>query len=395
MEMEKKLKKRRIVLGVAIALLVAYLFAGDQVKAAYHTIRGVISPFTLGAIFAFILNVPMRAIERRLDFIKKARFKRFVSVVITVLIVLVILSMVSYLLVDQIVRELTKLSSQVDIPQLEAWVLKISKLEGANPLETVKTVIGYFTKNSNGAIGSVLSGAFSAIGSIAAGVLEALIALVFAFYCLFQKETLCRQGRKLLYAFFAEENADKVIRVVRLSSKTFADFLSGQCLEAFILGSLFAIFMAIFRMPYILLVSTLIAVTAFIPYVGAWTGAIIGGLLILIGGEPMKAVVYVIMSIVLQAIENNIIYPRVVGRSVGLSGMWVLVAIAVGGALKGIIGMIVMIPMAAVIQTLLREATGKRLGNKNIDPEKLTPQPPEMRQRFFGRKKAEKTKDSE
>ena len=395
MEMEKKIRKRRIVLGAAIALLVAYLFAGDQVKAVYHTIRGVISPFILGAIFAFILNVPMRAIERRLNFVKNAKFKRFISVAITVLIVLVVLSLVSYLLVDQIVRELTKLSSQVDIPQLEAWVLKISKLEGANPLEIVKTVIGYFTKNNNGAIGSVLSGAFSAIGSIAAGVLEALIALVFAFYCLFQKEVLCRQGRKLLYAFFAEENADKVIRVVRLASKTFADFLSGQCLEAFILGSLFAIFMAIFRMPYILLVSTLIAVTAFIPYVGAWTGAIVGGLLILIGGEPMKAVVYVIMSVVLQAIENNIIYPRVVGRSVGLSGMWVLVAIAVGGALKGIIGMIVMIPMAAVIQTLLREATAKRLGNKSIDPEKLTPQPPEIRERLLGRKKTGKSKDSE
>lgn len=395
MKMEKKIKKRRVVLGVAIALLVAYLFAGEQVKAVYHVVRGVVSPFILGAIFAFILNVPMRAIERRLGFVKKAKFKRFLAVALTVLIVLVVLSLVSYLLVDQIVKELTKLSTQVDIPQLEAWVRKISKLEGSNPLEVIKSVVGYFTKDENGAIGTVLSGAFSAIGSIAAGVLEALIALVFAFYCLFQKEILCRQGRKLLYAFFAEENADKVIRVIRLSSKTFADFLSGQCLEACILGSLFAISMAIFRMPYILLVSILIAVTAFIPYVGAWCGAIVGGLLILIGGEPMKAVVYVIMSIVLQAIENNIIYPRVVGHSVGLPGMWVLVAIAVGGALKGIVGMVVMIPMAAVVQTLLREATGKRLDAKNIDPEKLKPQPPEMRQKFFGRKKAKKDKESE
>ena len=267
------------------------------------------------------------------------------------------------------------------------------KFENLDPDAIFDQVVATFGEG----LQSVLSGAFAMIGTISEGLVNFVIAIIFSLYCLFQKETLARQGRKLLYAFVSETRADGVIRVLRLSNNTFANFLSGQCIEVCILGTLFAIVMVIFRMPYVLLISSLIAITAFIPMIGALVGCAVGAFLILLDGDVMKALLFVVMSIVVQQFENNVIYPRVVGNSIGLSGMWVLVAVAVGGAIMGPIGMILMIPMASVIQTLLRETTAKRLAEKNIDPEKLKDQPPQVRQRMWVRnmKKRSSEQDQE
>ena len=243
-------------------------------------------------------------------------------------------------------------------------------------------------------VSTIVDGAFSAIGSIAGAFMDAFIAVVFCVYCLFQKETLARQGRKLLYAFLPEKFCDNTVRILRLTNATFSNFLSGQCVEVCILGSLFAITMVIFGMPYIPLVSVLVAVTAFIPVVGAWVGCIFGAFFILVA-NPIQAVWFVIMFIVLQQIENNLIYPRVVGTSIGLSGMWVLVAVAVGGELGGVAGMFLMIPVASVIYTLLREVTNNRLAGKTIDSEKLKDQAPELLPRVkFAKRKDKKDKES-
>jgi predicted PurR-regulated permease PerM len=208
-------------------------------------------------------------------------------------------------------------------------------------------------------------------------VVNFVIAIVFALYSLFQKEVLARQGRRLLYAFVPEKAADYVVRVLRLTNSTFSNFLSGQCVEVCILGSLFAITMAIFKMPYIPLISVLIAVTAFIPIVGAWVGCIVGAFLIFVA-EPSQAFWFVIMFVILQQVENNLIYPKVVGTSIGLSGMWVLVAVGIGGQLMGVAGMFLMIPIVSVFYTLLQEQTNRRLSLREIDPEKLSVQPPEL-----------------
>jgi predicted PurR-regulated permease PerM len=220
--------------------------------------------------------------------------------------------------------------------------------------------------------------------------MDVVIAIVFAVYCLFQKETLARQGRKLVYAFLPEKTADYIVRVLRLTNATFSNFFSGQCIEVCILGSMFAISMAIFRMPYIPLVSVLVAVTAFIPVVGAWVGCVLGAFFILVA-NPLQALWFVIMFVVLQQIENNLIYPRVVGTSIGLSGMWVLIAVGVGGSLMGVAGMFLMIPVTSVIYTLLTEYTNKHLRNKTIQESKLEVQPPEI-QRIRDRHKAKKEK---
>ena len=245
-------------------------------------------------------------------------------------------------------------------------------------------------------VSTIVSGAFSAIGTAASLVMNAFIAVVFTVYCLFQKETLSRQGRKLLYAFLPEKFADQTIRILRLTNSTFSNFLSGQCLEVVILGSMFAVSMAIFGMPYIPLVSVLVAVTAFIPVVGAWVGCVFGAFLIFVA-NPMQAVWFVLMFVILQQIENHMIYPRVVGTSIGLSGMWVLVAVSLGGSLMGVAGMFLMIPLVSVLYTLLGEYTHKRLDCRQIDPDKLVEHPPILKSGFkenWQRKKAKRQSKS-
>jgi len=231
----------------------------------------------------------------------------------------------------------------------------------------------------------------STIGSVASFAMDLFVAIVFAIYCLFQKETLARQGRKLLYSFAKERFADRVIHVLRLSNSTFSNFLSGQCIEVCILGIMIAISMAILKLPYIPLVSVLVAVTAFVPIVGAWAGCVIGAFFMLVN-DPMQAVWFVVMFLVVQQIEGNLIYPKVVGTSIGLSGMWVIVAISVGGDLFGIVGMLLMIPFASVVQTVLREEVAIRVYQRKINPEKLQAQPPILKSHLKERREVNKEK---
>ena len=257
----------------------------------------------------------------------------------------------------------------------------MDKLDLSNLVQRAITV-------ATDSISVLITSAFQAVGEIASGLINLVISVVFSIYCLYQKETLARQGRKLLYAFLPEKTSDEIVRIMRLSNSTFSNFLSGQCLEACILGLLFAIVMTIFRMPYVPLISVMIAFSAFIPVVGALSACFIGAFLILMN-DPVQAFWFVIMSFVLQQFENNVIYPKVVGTSIGLSGMWVLVAVGIGGGLMGAGGMILMIPIASVLYTLLSEATHSRLKDRNIDPEKLKAQPPERRP-WFKEKRAAK-----
>ena len=206
---------------------------------------------------------------------------------------------------------------------------------------------------------------------------SSVIGTVFAIYALGRKEILASQGRRILYSVMSEKRADEVIRISRLTNVTFSNFISGQCLEAVILGGLFAVTMALFKMPYIPLVSVVIAVTALIPVVGAFVGCIVGTFFILVN-DPLQALSFVALFLVLQQLEGNLIYPRVVGTSIGLPGMWVLLAVAVGGELMGVAGMFLMIPFASVLYTLLRELTNNRLLLRQVDEDKLIPQPPEL-----------------
>ena len=388
-------KTLRSVIFGAMACIVLYwiLHETDRVIGVFNGVLSMFSPFIVGCGLAFVLNVPMRAFENSMEDVKKPGLRRLIAIVLTIVVFALILTVVFLLLIPQIESTIDALIPQIQgfaeetgvlindflqkNPEIMEWVTSSTGLESidwGSLTDKALTVIGE-------SISAILPGAVSAIGSITGAVVDLVVSVVFAVYCLFRKETLARQGRKILYAFLPEKWADEIIRVLRLTNSTFSNFLSGQCLEVCILGCLFAVAMWIFRMPYIPLISVLVAVTAFIPMVGAFVGCILGAFFILVE-DFFLAIGFVVMFIILQQIENNMIYPRVVGSSIGMPGMWVLLAVIVGGELLGVAGMFLMIPLTSVIYTLIGELTNTRLARRDIDPEKLRPQPPELRAPF-------------
>ena len=386
MQIEKKTLKNIFFCAAGCILLYWILHETERFRSVFTFLKGVLSPFILGAGLAFIINVPMRSIEHKFVRIKKEVFRRVVALLLTVLVILLVLALVFYLLIPQVIETATTfaeslppffakvqtgvmdfLNNNPELLELLGENVSFDSLDLGGIIEKAVDMVG----NS---VSTIVAGAFNAIGGIAGVIMNAVIGIIFAIYCLFNKETLARQGRKLLYAYLPETWSDNIIRVMRLTNTTFSNFLSGQCLEVCILGCMFAVSMAIFRMPYIPLVSVLVAVTAFIPVVGAFVGCIFGAFFILVN-DPIQAVGFVVLFLVVQQIEGNVIYPRVVGDSVGLPGMWVLLAVAVGGELMGVAGMFLMIPMASVIYTLLREITNMRLQRRKVDESKLIPEP--------------------
>lgn len=378
MHIEKRTLKN-IFIGVAACIVLYWLLhATESVNSFFAMIYGILSPFLLGAGIAFILNVPMRAIEHRLVKITNEKVRRVLALTITCLLAILVLSLVIGLLIPQLTETFKNLMPTLKglIDSVEG---KLSSIMADNP--SLKNWLNFDGDNKLIDLGGFAQQAITAIGSITGALMNVFVSLVFAVYCLCQKETLARQGRKIIYAYLPERFCDRSIEILQLTNTTFSNFLAGQCIEVCILGVLFAIAMWIFGMPYIPLISVLVAVTAFIPVVGAWIGCISGAFLIFLI-NPIQAVTFVVMSVVLQQFENNVIYPRVVGTSIGLSGMWVLVAVGVGGGLMGVAGMFLMIPIAAVIQNLLRESINNKLEEKDIDPKKLQPSRRKFRRRL-------------
>ena len=211
--------------------------------------------------------------------------------------------------------------------------------------------------------GTMLNTTFSAAVSIVSGVSSFLIGFIFAIYILLQKETLGRQIKKVLAAFLPEPAVGRILDITALTERTFSHFLTGQCAEAVILGTMFFVVLTVIRLPYALLIGVLIAFTALIPIFGAFVGLAVGVFLMLMV-NPMDALIFTITFFVLQQIEGNLIYPYVVGNSVGLPSIWVLVAVTVGGSMMGIVGMLIFIPLCSVLYALLRDGVNTRLGKK-------------------------------
>ena len=393
MKIDKSILKKLFVLAAGCILFAWLVLDTARATAMFSAVWGLISPFVVGAGIAFVFNVPMRAIERQLADIRKAGFRRVISIVLTILCLVLIVMFVFEMLIPQIQLTVASLSQTIpvfveglaaklvvlmqDHPETSAWIQESLKLESLDWNGILKETLGFLGNQ----VSTVMGSAVSVIGSVTGAIINGVVSTAFAIYCLARKEILARQGRRLLYSLISEQHADQVIRVLRLTNSTFSNFISGQCLEACILGCLFAVAMAIFKMPYISLVSVVIAVTALIPVVGAFVGCILGAFFILVN-NPIQALTFVIMFLIIQQLENNLIYPRVVGTSIGLPGMWVLVAVTVGGDLMGVGGMLLMIPVTSVIYALLREFTEKRLAERGIPAEKLQNQPPELTNQY-------------
>ena len=406
MEINKK-AFRRLIGGVVLCIFVYWLLhETERVTAFLGGIVSLLSPFVIGAALAFILNVPMRSIERfLLQGVQKLSIRRAIAILLTIVIILLVIAVVVVLLVPQVdatvqslVGELPAFFERTEIavgeflennPEAMEWLNTNTDLENFDWMSIVQKVATI----AGNSVTVILNSAISVFGSIVSAIVTAIIAIVFAIYGLSRKEVLARQGRRLLYSFLPERISDEIIRIMRLTNSTFSNFISGQCLEACILGCMFAIAMAIFGMPYIPLVSVLVAVTALVPLVGAFVGCIFGALFILVD-SPLLALWFVVLFLVLQQIEGNLIYPKVVGTSIGLPGMWVLLAVTIGADTMGVGGMLVMIPLASVLYALLREFTDFRLKQLKIDPEKVKDQPPLLKSNFKEKRKQAKEKIS-
>ncbi len=406
MTIDKKFLRQLLWGAAGCVFLYWLLHETERLVAFLGDITGVLSPFIVGAAMAFILNVPMRPIERMLGGIKKPGARRGVAVLLTLLAVIVVLTGVIWLLVPQIVTTVEQLISVLPgfferiyleameflsaNPELEGWLRSNTNFDSINWGEWIQKILSLV----GGSVTAVMNGVLGAVISLSSGIFNAILSLVFCIYCLTRKEILARQGRRLLYSILPEHVCDETIRILRMTNATFSRFLSGQCLEAVILGCMFAVSMSIFKMPFMPLVSVIIAVTALVPIVGAFAGCILGAFFILVQ-DPILAFWFVIMFLVLQQIEGNLIYPKVVGSSIGLPGMWVLVAVAVGGDLMGVAGMLLMIPLAAVLYTLAREFTTKRLADRGIARCKLNEQPQEIISKRREKRKAKKAQAQE
>ncbi|MBE7721426.1 MAG: AI-2E family transporter [Lacrimispora celerecrescens] len=367
---DSTIKKIRGLIVFAVIVVVAGWNYRSLFALAMRLI-GFVSPFLLGGVMAFILNVPMRRIEKMLPVKEESRLRRPFSLCLTLVFVVGVLLLVIFVVMPQLFE--TILSLQNSIPAFLASVKEeAERLFAQNPeiadyINSIQIdwkaflegVVGFL---STGA-GSVLSSTVSAAMSIINGVTTFVIALVFAIYILLQKETLSRQFQKLMKAFLPEAVMVRTLEILKLVSETFSNFLAGQCLEAVILGSMFFLTLSVFRLPYGLLIGVLIAFTALIPMFGAFIGCAIGAFLMLMV-KPLDAVIFLIIFFVLQQVEGNFIYPHVVGNSVGLPSIWVLVAVTIGGSAMGIVGMLVFIPLCSVVYAILREIVNGRLEKK-------------------------------
>lgn len=371
------LKKIRGLILFTIFVLVA-LWNYELVFDGVQFVWGVIFPFVLGGVIAFIVNIPMRFFEEKIFDKTKSKKKRWanklarpLSLIITLLVIIGVIATVVLVVVPELGNTLLNLGKTIQdfIPKLQEWAIKtfednqeIAKWISEINFKWDEILSQGLDFLKNGA-SSVLGSTFEAAKSIISGVTTFFISFVFSCYILVQKEKLGEQVKKLMCAFMPEDWRNILLALGTVVNKSFTNFFTGQCLEAVILGLMFLVTMAIFGLPYALLISVLIAFTALIPIFGAFIGCAVGALLIFMV-SPAKALIFIIMFLVLQQLEGNFIYPHVVGNSVGLPSIWVLVAVSIGGSLMGLAGMLIFIPITAVVYTMLRGIVNRRLGLK-------------------------------
>jgi predicted PurR-regulated permease PerM len=377
---KEDLRKIRGLILFTIVVMVS-LWKYSVILGALGFVLKILFPFLLGAAIAFILNVPMHFLEQKLFYHKGTqegkwtkRLARPLSLILTIFIVIGVFVLVMFVVVPKLGGTFMSLGKNIQnfVPKVQYWGEELFNsnkeimtwLNGVtiNWEQVFNRIMEFFRNGAS----SLLDSTFTVAKNIVSGMTTFIIAFVFACYILLQKEQLNIQIRKIMYAYLKKDFVEKALAVCSLTYKTFSSFLTGQCVEAVILGTMFFIAMTIIRLPYALLVGVLIAFTALIPIFGAFIGCFVGAFLILMVA-PMKALIFVAMFLVLQQIEGNLIYPKVVGNSVGLPSIWVLAAVSIGGSLMGIVGMLIFIPVVSVIYALFRNNVYSHLQQKGID----------------------------
>lgn len=366
---------RHIILFTALVVLCVINLR--EIFGMFQFMLGIIQPFVWGSAIAFVVNIPLNGIEKHLlgswQGTRAKKLKRPVSMLLSLLLIVVLLVFVIMTVVPQLGRTIVDLGNKLPA-FLDNLVAELEKLCASNPqiigyleeLEDISfdwdKIFGSAVRFLQNGVGSMVTSTVSVAGTIIGVIVNLAVAIIFSLYVLSQKEKLGDQGRRILQAYLPQKMNAQVLRVLKLLGYNFNSFISGQCLEAVILGTMFVVVLAVFRIPYALLIGVLIAFTALIPIVGAFIGCAVGAFLILVD-SPAKAVLFVVIFLILQQVEGNLVYPQVVGNSVGLPSMWVLVAVTLGGSMMGVAGMLLFIPLFSTAYTLLKDDVNTR--NKN------------------------------
>ncbi len=368
--MEKSTVKTIMKLIVATVFLCFALANLSAILGILRNLAGLLSPFLIGGCIAFILNVLLKVWEEKV--FRKAKIsqklKRMISILLTLISVLFVLFIVIWLVVPQLISAGESIAVQIPAAWERAEAFINDNIEADTQIGLVMTQIGEngekmiaelagYLKNSSG---HILSATVDVVSGTLGALINLFMSLIFAIYILTQKEKLLGQAKQVMQAFLPEKAAGKIAKVCRLTEETFRKFITGQCLEAVILGSIFFVAISLFRMPYALPISVLISLLSLIPIFGTLIGCVVGTVLILVV-NPMQAIGFVVLFLVIQQVEGNLIYPHVVGNSVGLPSIWVFTAVLIGGKLFGIAGMLVFIPLCSVAYVLFRDEVKRRI----------------------------------
>ncbi len=367
---------KNVMLIIAFAILFGWgVFHFEVIASAIGAVVGLSKPFIIGGFIAFILNVLMSSLERIWDKLFEKQKQKFLGIKrpVCMLLSFVIIIAMIIILFSMIIPEIGRTAAML-VEMVPAFLKKVNELpipENILPnleigwekiFETVANVLG-----AGGKV--VLDTTVSLASNVSGIVLDVVLGIVFSIYVLLQKEQLGRQIRKLMKAYLPERMVERILYVQGLSNHIFSKYVTGQVTEAFIIGILCFIGMSLLSIPYAFMVSVLVGVTALIPMFGAFIGTAVGAFLILMV-EPVKAVWFVVFILVLQQLEGNLIYPRVVGKSVGLPGIWVLCAVTIGGSGLGLVGMLLSVPVCSILYCLLKEDVNKKIEEKESNIKK-------------------------
>lgn len=363
-----------LILLAATALLLVLRF--DSVLAAISLLKTVISPMLVGFAIAYVLNKPFKSIMAGLEKLTSSSAKtpgwvRPVAIVLTYLLFFGIVVLIFAILIPQLALSIQTLASNLgtyaqNLQGVYEWALNFLPSTGIK-IGDISAQLEALYQKVMGMLGDMVPMLYGFTQGVVRTVTNIVVGFVVSFYLLFDKAHLKSQAKRLMTAYIPEKYVQPTLRVANLTNETFSKFISGQLTEAFILGALCFISMTILKFPYVLLISVIIGITNMIPIVGPILGTIPGAFILLMV-DPMKAVWFVVLIIALQQVDGNLIYPRVVGSSVGLPALWVLVAITVGGGLFGLLGMILAVPTFSVIYKLLKTDTAQRLHLPQQDP---------------------------
>lgn len=364
---------------ISVVSVCIFLYLGVRniaaIGAGVSWLTALLRPILIGGLLALILNVPLNFIEKKLlgrTKLKKA--KRPISIFLSLLLIIGIFLGIIFLVIPELIRALTT-AGEMAFAQID----RLSKLDMESTIIGGTTIEDFLENNVNWAglktslehwiqsVGKILlNTTVSAAGSVIGAILNFFMSLVFAIYMLSQKETLSRQFAHLFRVWLPERASSFLIHMFSVCSDCFSNFVAGQTLEAFILGGLCTAGMFLLRLPYAPMVGVLVGATALLPVVGAYIGGIVGFLMVLTE-SPVKALVFLVFLFVLQQVEGNLIYPRVVGSKLNLPAIWVLAAICVGGNLFGTLGMLLGVPVFSAAYTLFKEATQARAERKKTE----------------------------